>query len=139
MTNRKEGEGMTKCPQCSGFGELADIFRRFVRQCPLCNGSGEVPDKHILWREQGRKLKAYRLDTLHLLLREAARKFGVDASNLSKMERGIIKPNANIYKRKTAYYCEFCQKHIPLDDGLFIHDDVYHPEGYVYDGGHKIQ
>lgn len=128
-----------KCPQCSGFGELSDMFRRFVKVCPLCNGSGVVSDKHILWVAQGKKLKEYRLDVLKLKLREASRKFGVDASNLSKMERGIIKPNANVYKRKISYYCEFCQRHIYLDGGVYVHDDVYHPENYVYGEGGILQ
>jgi hypothetical protein len=90
---------MIKCPQCNGFGEIADLFRRFVATCPLCIGKGEVTNKHSLWIAQGDKLRNYRIGILKMTLREAARRYQVDASNLSKMERGIIKPNASIYKR----------------------------------------
>lgn len=38
-----------------------------------------------------------------------------------------------------AYYCEFCHRHIYEEDGVFVHDDVKHPENYIYGEGHKIQ
>lgn len=79
------------CQQCSGFGRI--IFRTLETiKCDMCNGSGEVLDKQILWKIQGEYLKNWRLDRL-LTLREASRKFIIDASNLSKMERGVIKPS----------------------------------------------
>lgn len=38
-----------------------------------------------------------------------------------------------------AYYCEWCARHILPDDcGVYIHDDVYHPEDISFDGGHHI-
>ena len=88
---------MVKCPQCNGFKEITDIFRRFVLPCPLCMGKGKVANKHVLWIARGKKLRDFRLDVLGIGLREAARKFQVDASNLSKMERGIINPR-NLYQ-----------------------------------------
>jgi hypothetical protein len=84
---------MTTCPQCNGFGYIGDLFGKISCDCPLCNKTGMVSSKYILWKMYGRTLKYYRLDWLHLGLREAARKFKIDASNLSKMERGVIKPS----------------------------------------------
>lgn len=37
-----------------------------------------------------------------------------------------------------AYYCKFCGRHLPLKDGVYIHDEVPHPENYVYEGGHHV-
>ncbi len=33
-------------------------------------------------------------------------------------------------KVENYYYCEHCNKTLKLNDGIFIHDDVYHPAGY---------
>ena len=41
-------------------------------------------------------------------------------------------------KAEELYYCQWCQRHLPLDDGLYIHDDVYHPENFVYREGHRV-
>ncbi len=38
-----------------------------------------------------------------------------------------------------SYYCKFCERHLPLTDGVYVHDDVPHPEDYIYEGGHHIQ
>lgn len=84
---------MTTCPQCNGFGFIGDLFGKIRYDCPLCEKSGMVSNKHILWKIWGKALRGYRLDWMKLTLREAAKKFNIDASNLSKMERGIIKPH----------------------------------------------
>jgi len=39
-----------------------------------------------------------------------------------------------------SYWCKFCNRHIdPIvgkgDGMVFVHDDVYHPIGYVFDSG----
>lgn len=83
---------MITCPQCHGFGWIGDAFGRVHMDCELCHKTGEVSDRHALWISRGKWMKNYRLDVMMLTLREAARKYHVDASNLSKMERGIISP-----------------------------------------------
>jgi hypothetical protein len=37
-----------------------------------------------------------------------------------------------------AYYCQFCGRHLSLTDGVYIHDDLPHPEDYVYEGEHHV-
>lgn len=81
-----------KCPSCSGFGKIFGAFYPLVAECDTCNGKGFIDDIQTVWMAQGKMLKDYRLNELKLGLREACRKYGYDASNLSKMERGIIKP-----------------------------------------------
>ena len=39
-------------------------------------------------------MRTHRMEVLKISLRVAAKQFGVDASNLSKMERGVIPPRA---------------------------------------------
>ena len=87
---------MYSCPQCNGFGKLAMPTLFLQAACPLCEGSGEVAEYHLDWKAQGAELKANRIKA-RLGLREAARQQEMDASNLSKMERGLIKPKAIKY------------------------------------------
>ena len=44
------------------------------------------------------------------------------------------------YSEKS-YWCEWCKRHLPMEDGIFIHDDVYHPSNWTPDCGneHKLQ
>ncbi len=44
-----------------------------------------------------------------------------------------------IKETELAYYCEWCKRHLAPQDGIYIHDEVYHPEDVVFDGGeHRI-
>jgi hypothetical protein len=47
----------------------------------------------------------------------------------------------NLIKGELSYYCEYCGRHLPVDDGVVIHDETYHPENYIPDDGseHKLQ
>lgn len=85
---------MDRCPSCNGFGVVFPAPWENVTpiECDVCYGSGEINGKQKLWIEYGKRLKKYRIDKLQLGLREASRKYNIDASNLSKMERGVIKP-----------------------------------------------
>jgi len=79
-----------KCKQCNGFGRI--ILRTIETiKCDMCNGSGIVDSNNLIWQKQGELLKNFRLKQL-LTLRQAGLKYGVDYSNLSKMERGVIQP-----------------------------------------------
>jgi len=31
------------------------------------------------------------------------------------------------------YWCIWCNREIQCDDGVFVHDDVYHPADFVCD------
>ena len=83
------------CPSCQGFGQVYSNNK--IINCGLCNGTGALADKNELWRKQGKSLKYHRLYVVQIGLRKSAKLLGVDASNLSKMERGIIKPY-NVWK-----------------------------------------
>lgn len=91
-----------KCPQCEGFGRVFFAFP-FTRKaaegmpCPLCAGAGTAAGEFKIWKERGALLKARRISS-GLTLREAANHFSIDASNLSKMERGLMKPTAYCYE-----------------------------------------
>lgn len=89
-----------RCPSCDGFGKLFGAFTPKVITCFTCQGKGFVPKRSDIWIKQGEELKEYRLNVLKMGLREACRKYDYDASNLSKMERGLIKPLSpkEIYK-----------------------------------------
>lgn len=82
-----------KCPSCDGFGEIFAPFEQKSYPCFTCNETGYI-EREKVWIEQGKELKRYRLEELGLGLREACRKYKYDASNLSRMERGIIKPQS---------------------------------------------
>jgi len=83
---------MIKCPTCKGIGRIFSLFGEISFQCQVCNGLGLIDDKKQLWIKQGVYLKQYRLKRLKLGLREACRKYNLDPSYVSKMERGIIAP-----------------------------------------------
>ena len=83
------------CPNCRGFGQIPVFNKKCpTLPCDMCHGIGEVEDTTLLWIKRGNILKKYRMEHLEISLREAARRFNVDAANLSKMERGIISPVA---------------------------------------------
>lgn len=57
----------------------------------MCDGTGLLPDHIGKWQPYGERLKAERIHR-GLTVRTAAKYLGIDASNLSKMERGLIAP-----------------------------------------------
>lgn len=91
-----------KCPTCNGFGILFGAIMPLTLKCFTCNGLGLIDKRSSIWIKQGEYLKNYRTNVLKLGLREACRKYTQDASNLSKMERGLIKPLSpkEIYKNE---------------------------------------
>src|SRR5690242_8292956 len=59
--------------------------------CSRCAGSGEVPDEQATWMEAGEKLRlAHRAAGLNL--EEEAKLRGLQPVDLSRMERGELKP-----------------------------------------------
>lgn len=87
------------CLQCDGTGK---IFLRPKKNpphwidCDICKGTGKAEHK-LLWMIQGCKMREWRMKK-ELGLREASRKYKIDASNLSKMELGFIKPDSKYLK-----------------------------------------
>lgn len=37
------------------------------------------------------------------------------------------------------YWCIYCGRAIPSDDGVFVHDDVPHPENMTFDEEERPQ
>lgn len=97
-----EKQEKTICPSCNGFGFIVPFpsghlartsFENLKKICTCysCQGEG-VLQRNITWEKQGKFLRWFRTEKLNLGLRQACRKFDLDPANLSKMERGIIKP-----------------------------------------------
>jgi hypothetical protein len=80
-----------RCPQCHGFKIILNFHGQSLGQCDMCEGAGTLPEHVAKWRPYGVRLKAERIRR-RMTLREAANHLNMDASNLSKMERGIIAP-----------------------------------------------
>lgn len=79
------------CPQCRGFTVILTFRGQSLGPCEMCKGTGRIPEHVKKWAPYGERLKAERI-ARRLTLRKAAAQLGVDPSNLSKMERGIIAP-----------------------------------------------
>ena len=89
-TNRKD----KTCQQCNGTGKI--FFRMNAKvpfiDCDICKGTGEH-EQNDLWFMLGKLISDWR-SKKRLTLRECSRQYHIDPSNLSKMERGIIKPDS---------------------------------------------
>ena len=88
---RGECLAQSACSACLGFKRRYDFHGRDLGECEVCNGHGKLTREQTHWVLYGKKLKSERIEQ-GLTLRAAARHLGVDPSNLSKMERGVIKP-----------------------------------------------
>lgn len=89
---------MNACPHCRGEkGGVAHINTGPDRPhewgwlpCSTCAGTGEVSDEHLARIERGNRVRAERL-ARDESLREAAKRMGITAAELSAIERGIDK------------------------------------------------
>lgn len=82
------------CQQCNGTGKI--FFRPNSKvpfiDCDMCQGTGKH-ELNALWFVWGKMVSDWR-SKKKLTMRECARQYNIDPSNLSKMERGIIKPDS---------------------------------------------
>ncbi len=46
-----------------------------------------------------------------------------------------------IRENLTSYYCRYCKRQLKNEQGVFVHDNVWHPTPYEPEAGgeHKIQ
>ena len=84
-----------KCPQCEGAREIIRLLcipcsEDATIPCPDCDGTGIVSDEHPQWLIEGQALKQRRI-AAKITARKLAKVLGIDASDLSKMQRGFKK------------------------------------------------
>jgi len=95
-----------KCPKCGSKGEVEVVGLFCLRPddgcdsarlllCPDCFGTGEVDDRVTEWKVAGAAMRAERLARGMTLRAEAARR-GITASELSRMERGLVEPKGGV-------------------------------------------
>jgi hypothetical protein len=86
---------MVTCPDCKGKKEKVywgcPGLKRIVLPCDRCAGVGIVSSDWELWKILGLNLQIDR-ENRDVSLREEAKRRKMSASELSRMERGIIKP-----------------------------------------------
>lgn len=85
---------MLTCPSCKGERYTTVLARvagsgckRIEMSCSTCQGAGEVDDDYPRRRNDGRKLKAWRLKR-DLSMREACRRFNISPVDWSHFEFG---------------------------------------------------
>jgi hypothetical protein len=46
----------------------------------------------------------------------------------------------SIKLNQISYWCKWCNRNLPIEDGVFVHDDVFHPTDIVFDcvNEHKL-
>lgn len=88
---------LVKCHSCNGLGKILLINKKtpFI-DCPLCGGAGGHKI-NLFWQLAGKIMKDWRTRN-EITLRDAARKYKIDPSNLSKMERGMMNPSIPLLK-----------------------------------------
>ena len=87
-----------RCPDCQGKKFIVALSRFKTLKCYRCSGTGEVPDETVKWVEIGNKMKKMRRDQ-KMCLREFCKKHGLNTVEMSKMERGWIEPDIELYKK----------------------------------------
>jgi len=98
-----------QCPTCKGEKKVIGLFpvwaedvpeeerKAFIElTCYRCKGRGEVPEEMTEWMKEGKKLRNKRIEK-RILLRNAAKRLGIDVTEISEQETGTKKPNPNLY------------------------------------------
>jgi len=86
-----EYEKNAGCPNCSGHGKIFTFHGVDLGPCDMCLGTGEITPEQQKWRVIGRGMKNIRIKNRKTIL-AAAQELGINAVELSKMERGVIQP-----------------------------------------------
>ena len=89
---------LVKCPDCKGkrqvfahvnyggHGEFKHI------DCTRCGGIGAIPEQMLAWIDEGNKRRMERVARA-ATLREEAERLGLSPVELSKIERGLVRPH----------------------------------------------
>ena len=86
------------CPECHGKGKILTRHKDIILECQLCDSTGEISEEQFRWVMEGAKMKDVRIEK-RLPLHKAARKLGIQGLTLSSMERGMIPPKPELYKK----------------------------------------
>ncbi len=86
------------CPDCNGEKKIA-ILPKIAKNgkvltsipCDRCNQTGKISKKMAEWIKLGANLRSYRIEA-NITLRELSKRTEVDASIISKAERGLMDP-----------------------------------------------
>ncbi len=86
------------CPDCNGEKKIA-ILPKIAKNgkvltsipCDRCNQTGKISKRMAAWIKQGAYLRSQRINA-KLTLREFSKRTEVDASIISKAERGLMDP-----------------------------------------------
>ena len=83
------------CPACHAEGRIAGIgcpgMRLVIMTCEYCQGTGRMESMKEIWMQQGRALKARRMNP-YRSTRQACHRYGIHASELARAEAGLIDP-----------------------------------------------
>jgi hypothetical protein len=86
------------CPRCSGSGEVTVVFVTSQPrskppigefECYACHGEGKVTQHKLSKMKRGEEFRKYRVTGCGIGLREAAKRWGIKAVELSEIEQGI--------------------------------------------------
>lgn len=93
------------CPTCKGEKEQLALFtisetkpHELAKKitCLRCNGQGTVPDEQKEWIAIGKEMTKTRRSNKKTI-REMSLKLGIEATSLSNIEQGQIKPDQSLY------------------------------------------
>jgi RecJ-like exonuclease len=86
------------CPRCDGSGEVTVVFVTSQPrskppigefECDACHGEGKVTQYKLSKMKRGEAFRKYRVTVCGLGLREAAKRWGIRAVELSEIEQGV--------------------------------------------------
>lgn len=86
------------CPRCDGSGEVTVVFVTSQPrskppigefECDACHGEGKVTQYKLSKIKRGDAFRKYRVTVCGLGLREAAKRWGIRAVELSEIEQGV--------------------------------------------------
>ena len=91
---RKRRLNVVTCPECKGEGVSRGYacpgFKPVEIPCLRCQGTKTVPEEMLQWIKNGMAIAKKRRDA-KITLRDEAKRLGIQTSQLSDMEMGMVK------------------------------------------------
>jgi hypothetical protein len=79
-----------QCQECKGWKFITCVIPPKAVTCQICAGTGNLPDDITYDPDRGHKMYYERLNRC-VTLRDEAKRLGIDAGDLARMERGFFK------------------------------------------------